>query len=112
MERFLRYIFWVAVTACIAWIARKIFESATQRPVGNSHASYRGDAELPKAKPLFRDPVCGTYVAEDVSYSLPQEGENLHFCSRACMERYQRDLCAGAAQGDKGREHSRVAAGA
>lgn len=93
LERFLRYILWAAVTAVVVWFAKKIFANATRREVENPRAVQQSGAELPTAKKLFRDPVCGTYVAEDISqpFSLGTGGEKLHFCSRDCMEAYRRE---------------------
>ena len=42
-----------------------------------------------KPKPLFRDPVCGTFVAAEISYPLELDGECLHFCSAECRARYR-----------------------
>jgi len=43
----------------------------------------------PKPKPLVRDPVCGTFVATEISYPLELDGESLHFCSAECRDRYR-----------------------
>jgi YHS domain-containing protein len=97
VERFLRWIFWVTATAAIAWIFKRAFEGAARRPMRNSDTAQPGE-QLREAKELFRDPVCGTYVAGDVAYLLMQGGESLHFCSRDCMEHYRASygLAAGA----------------
>jgi YHS domain-containing protein len=42
-----------------------------------------------KPKPLFRDPVCGTFVSAEISYPLELDGESLHFCSAECRARYR-----------------------
>jgi YHS domain-containing protein len=42
-----------------------------------------------KPKPLFRDPMCGTFVSADISYPLELQGESLHFCSVECRDRFQ-----------------------
>lgn len=39
-------------------------------------------------KSLHRDPLCGTYVAEDISCRLDEAGSTLHFCSEQCRMRY------------------------
>ncbi len=39
-------------------------------------------------KTLHRDPVCGTYVSEDISRRLDEGGTTLHFCSDQCRMRY------------------------
>ncbi len=38
-----------------------------------------------------RDPVCGMFVSTEVSQRLILGGRTLHFCSRECLERYQRN---------------------
>jgi YHS domain-containing protein len=88
VERFFRYVFWVVVTATIAWVIKKAFQRAA-RQNGATGQQIDHDARMAKAKELFRDPVCGTYVAEDVGYSLMQGRESLHFCSRDCMEHFR-----------------------
>lgn len=60
----------------------------------NTHKRAAANVAVHGPKALFRDPVCGTYVAEDISYLLTQSAEDLHFCSRDCMERYQHDFRA------------------
>ena len=97
VERFFRYVFWVVVTATIAWVAKQAFQRAA-RQSGTAGPQFEPRAPMAKAKELFRDPVCGTYVAEDFGYSLMQGNENLHFCSRDCMEHFRAGsrLAAGA----------------
>lgn len=88
VERSFRWIFWAALTAVVAWIFKKAFEGA-----GTQNANVRGRVQpnVPMQGPrrLLRDPVCGTYVAEDISYSLRQGGESFHFCSPNCRKHYQ-----------------------
>jgi YHS domain-containing protein len=99
LERFFRYVFWLVVTASVAWIVRKAFQRAVeaQRPEA-AHGPIEPGVPAPKTRALFRDPMCGTYVAEDISYLLEQGRETLHFCSRDCMEHYRAGnrLAAGA----------------
>ncbi len=37
-----------------------------------------------------RDPVCGMFVSTELSHRLTAGGQTLHFCSRECLERYQK----------------------
>ena len=108
LERFLRYVFWIAITAAIAWVAKEFFTGTVRKNAGNARAAQQSGPELPKGKELFRDPVCGTYVAEDISqtFSSGQSSENLHFCSRDCMETYRREHAT------ENSGNGRVAAGA
>jgi YHS domain-containing protein len=107
MKRFCRYVFGAMVTALLVWMVRKMFQRATGVRGTNGRGAARPAVAADGTKALFRDPVCGTYVAESISYLLTQGRENLHFCSRDCMERYQRDL---RARDDRGA--GRLAAGA
>ena len=54
-----------------------------------------------KAIPLYRDPYCGTYIiaagstrarypSPEISFPFGQAGQNQHFCSAECRDRYQR----------------------
>ena len=40
----------------------------------------------------FRDPVCGIYVAEGDAVIGRNDGERIHFCSMACLEKYREQL--------------------
>ena len=40
----------------------------------------------------FQDPVCGVYVAADDAVIGRLEGEKIHFCSMACLEKYRERL--------------------
>jgi len=37
-----------------------------------------------------RDPVCGMFVSTEVSHRLTEGGKVLHFCSKDCMESYEK----------------------
>lgn len=37
-----------------------------------------------------RDPVCGTFVATELSHKLREGAETLHFCSNDCLQSYQK----------------------
>jgi YHS domain-containing protein len=90
LERFFRYVFWAVVTAAVAWFVKKAFQRAAgMQQRQSAHGRVQPDVAMQRPKALVRDPVCGTYVAEDISYSLMQGGESLHFCSRDCAEKYR-----------------------
>ena len=110
LERFFRYIFWIAVTAAAAWFVKKLLTGAAQKAATAPPPA----AAMPKPKTLFRDPVCGTYVAEEVSQTLSsgEDNGNLHFCSRECVEQYRRGRHTNDAASVSAREGGQVAAGA
>jgi len=37
-----------------------------------------------------RDPVCGMFVSTEVSHRLVQGKEVLHFCSKHCLDSYEK----------------------
>jgi len=39
-----------------------------------------------------RDPVCGMFVSTELSHRLVRGSKTLHFCSRECLERYQKEM--------------------
>ena len=48
-----------------------------------SAAPHRGE--------MARDPVCGMFVSTELSQQLRRGSDTLHFCSRQCLEKYQKD---------------------
>ncbi len=38
-----------------------------------------------------RDPVCGMFVSTELPHRLRQGSKTLYFCSRECLEQYQKD---------------------
>jgi YHS domain-containing protein len=97
LGRAFRYILWFVFAAAIAWLLKRIFASAAQRQVRNADARARVNP-APSPKLLHRDPVCGSYIAEEISYPWEQGSETLHFCSRECLEHYRAGdrIAAGA----------------
>ena len=39
---------------------------------------------------------CGMFVSTEVSHRLTQGTQTLHFCSRECLERYQKEAAHAA----------------
>jgi len=38
---------------------------------------------------MVRDPECGMFVSTELSHRLKTQGQTLHFCSEACLEKYR-----------------------
>lgn len=38
---------------------------------------------------MVRDPECGIFVSTELSHRLKSQGQTLHFCSEACLEKYR-----------------------
>jgi YHS domain-containing protein len=47
----------------------------------------------PETRPgqTARDPVCGMFVSTELSHQLTHGTQTLHFCSRECLQRYQKE---------------------
>ena len=45
-----------------------------------------------KKEETFRDPVCGVYVTAGDAVIGRHDGQRLHFCSMACLEKYREQL--------------------
>ena len=64
--------------------------------LGNFLARYRNPPasrrpDMPSVQAggeLKKDPVCGTYVSTAASVSRTVDGQVVHFCSKACSDRY------------------------
>ena len=75
-------------------VARKIVSlfSSSQTPVRTSTGPAPSPfARAPHQGEMVRDPVCGMFVATELSQKLSRGGNTVHFCSRECMEKYQKD---------------------
>jgi|SRR5690348_5907637 len=93
MLRLLAYLFdfiiVVVIVRLVNWIFKSVLgnpQSATTRP---RSAGSRSNESGPKGQ-TARDPVCGMFVSTELSHKLEEGGQTLHFCSRECLERYQK----------------------
>ena len=66
------------------WIG--FLQGGTGKPVWSRAA---GSPEpRPVSRELKKDPQCGTYVSPELSIRSRYGGEELHFCSRECEEKF------------------------
>ena len=59
---------------------------AGSRPTGTAGRS----ANVAQEGRTVRDPVCGMFVSTEVSHRLVQGTKVLHFCSKGCLEAYEK----------------------
>lgn len=82
LARIVRFLLWLVVAT---WLVRTL--------VGALFATFAPKkvppVSPPAPKPLFRDPWCGTHVSAEISHTLEEAGQVLHFCSAECRERYR-----------------------
>ena len=80
LARIFQFILWLILAT---WLGRKLLGWLFGSPQRVPSASPR------MVRPLRRDPVCGTYVSEEISLTLEHQGEMHHFCSAECRARYE-----------------------
>jgi YHS domain-containing protein len=90
LGRFLIFVLVVLLVSWAIWLVKRVrfwmgyFTGRPNRPA-------RPTAERPEVA-LRRDPVCGTYVSPEISFTLEQSGQVHHFCSAECRERFKSKL--------------------
>jgi len=84
LGRIFQFLIWLLLLSWVIWLVRRIF--AAPKDSRNQQSQVPSGRE---PRRLFRDPVCGTHVSPEISYSLEESGQVIHFCSVACRERYQ-----------------------
>jgi uncharacterized SAM-binding protein YcdF (DUF218 family) len=83
----IRLILWfIVVLIGATWLGRKL--AAWLRGDGPRPAKPAQAPAPRESKLLHRDPSCGTYVSPEISITLDEEGQLLHFCSEQCREKY------------------------
>jgi YHS domain-containing protein len=70
------------ILARILWRTIDAFiEGVTGRP--------RSGPVPPRAVPMARDPICGTFVLPDRAVTLVDGRSRLFFCSESCRDKYR-----------------------
>ncbi len=88
----------------VAFLFAKTMRRLLLQVFGKSPARYRNQArgpqpensQSPRSGEMVRDPVCGMFVSTELSQRLQQGTQTLHFCSRECLERYQKEIAHAA----------------
>jgi hypothetical protein len=97
LARIIRFVFWLVIVSWGVALLRRVvgwmLRGGSSAPVGSvagaSAAGMRDAREVPGgARRLVRDPVCGVHIAEVLSIPLREGGEMVHFCSKACRDKY------------------------
>ena len=79
LSRIILYIFTAILLGGIISLLRSRARSFGPRAAGRP---------APGPLPLFRDPICGTFVSPEVSIRIERAGQVEHFCSEQCRDRY------------------------
>lgn len=94
MLRFLGYLFDMIVVVLVG----RMLNRAIQHLFGTPGIRFgsRGGMAPPSREPdtvrgeTVRDPMCGMFVSTELSHRLTRGTQTLHFCSRECLERYEK----------------------
>jgi YHS domain-containing protein len=92
MLRFLAILFaFVLVVPVIRFVLGLLGRAFTNFALGN-RAAGPGQAKprVPAGGTLRKDPVCGTFVSEDVAILLSSGGHMHYFCSNECRDKFQK----------------------
>jgi YHS domain-containing protein len=99
MVRFLLYIFEGVVTFLVVRLLggalQQFFGTPRARIWTRMGAPARGSPEVQPGE-TARDPVCGMFVSTELSHRLTRGAQTLHFCSRECLERYEKEAAHAA----------------
>jgi YHS domain-containing protein len=93
MTRLLLYLFNLIFVIFIGWVLNRVLRGlfGTLPEGGGSRSAPRGGSAPVIEGQTERDPVCGMFVSTELSHRLTRGKETLHFCSRECLERYQKN---------------------
>jgi YHS domain-containing protein len=87
----------------LEFVVLALFLKAMTRSLGSLFGSARVNIRTPGHAPAAppsaaahqgetaRDPVCGMFVSTELSHKLRQGADTLHFCSRECQEKFQKE---------------------
>ena len=84
----LRLIGFIAWLIFATWIGRKLLGWLWGSQEKAGAATMRG-ASSRASRQLYRDPVCGMHVTEEVALTLDHGGKMHHFCSAECREKFR-----------------------
>ena len=67
----------------------RVWRALTGRgsPATNQGRSGTAPSEL-KVGQMYRDPICGVYIAQDLALSVRSGAQTIYFCSDPCRQEY------------------------
>ena len=93
MGRLLSYlvelVFFIVVAKLLGRALQGFLRPSASR--GENRTAGSGGSSQVRVGKTKRDPVCGMFVSTELSHRLVRGSETLHFCSRECLERYQKE---------------------
>jgi len=99
MIRMLLYLFEVMITFLFVRLLGRALQQLFGTPrirFWTSTGAPRENAPETRQGVTARDPVCGMFVSTELSHRLNLGTQTLHFCSRECLERFQKETAHAA----------------
>lgn len=94
LGRIIRFLFWVLVVSWAVKLLGKVIGGASTPRTAPGEGQSKPVAS---SKRLVKDPMCGTYMAEELALPLEANGGTLHFCSPECRAKYENSMVRRAA---------------
>jgi YHS domain-containing protein len=91
LSYFVELIFFIVVAKMLGRALQGLFSPSLPRREGRAVEGDPGNSSRMRVGETKRDPVCGMFVSTELSHRLARGSETLHFCSRECLERYQKE---------------------
>jgi YHS domain-containing protein len=90
LEAIMDLVFMIGMVYAISRTIRGILGDTRRNPNGRGPAGQKAPPRAAQGR-TARDPVCGMFVSTEVSHRLVEGGNVLHFCSKNCMESYEKN---------------------
>ena len=90
LKLFIRFLEIVAILWLLRLLWRSLFGTATRNRTSAPSQSPDGNNPTPRMiqGEMQRDPQCGTFVSTELSIKSRFRGQQLHFCSPECRDKF------------------------
>ena len=92
LSYFVELVFLIVISKVLGRALQSIFRPSPPRRENRPVDGGSRDSSRMRIGKTERDPVCGMFVSTELSHRLVRGSETLHFCSRECLERYQKEM--------------------
>jgi len=92
LSYFVELVFLIVISRMLGRALQGFISPSQPRRQGRTAGEEPRDSSRMRVGKTERDPVCGMFVSTEVSHRLVRGSETLHFCSRECLERYQKEM--------------------
>ena len=91
-----RFIVFVLLFTIVRAVFSRLFGKNPLRPSAGQPRNRQAAPSMRSiSHPVVKDPICGTYVEQDLALPLNSETGTLYFCSEKCREEYSKRVAVG-----------------